>query len=150
MAYTTTQVIALTSSDGTTVLYFRPGAAHVSRRRIEKNQEVTTCESGRQVVTTLSDNEVEMTEITFSALQKDDETVDAMTMAGFDSLRDFVRDIANYRANLIKYKAKGRTLLQTDNLYLDQAELTDVIEYVDEDGDNVYGCKLTLRRVIEA
>lgn len=145
MTYTAANFLALTPSGGTPVTYFRPGCVHVTSRRIEKNQEVTTCESGRQVVTNMSDNEVELIELTFTNLQAADETAaGGTTAAGFNSLRTFVRDTAGFRESAIKYKPKGSLIGSAVDCYIDQSDLTDVEEMY-----GLYSCKLTLRRVIE-
>lgn len=144
MAYSLAQCFGLGPDGHATAIWFRPGTAKITRRKIEKNQEVVTCESGRQVVTNLSANEVEMLEITFQDLQEDDETPEGVSIAGFDSLRTFVRDTAGYRGGAIEYKPHGASFSSGwVDAYLDQSDLTDM-----EEQDGLYTCKITLRRVI--
>lgn len=149
MAYTTTDLFILQNNAGTSVLNFRPGVVQVSRERREVNQDATICESGRQVVSSFADSYVESADLTFIDLPHSNESVDGTTVHGFSALRTFVQDVAEYRANQVAFKPQGSAAISTRyNYYIDQADLTSVIDYQTDGGDNVYSCKLTLRRVV--
>jgi hypothetical protein len=145
MSYGSAEVLGLLC--GSTWIYIAPGAGTVVKRQVQKNQPATEMESGDMVTTDLSPNLVERLEITISSLPMDDRTPpgSSIALAGMDSIRTFVEDVANFREGEITYKAKGRAIgSSVSGYYLDQAEFGDS----STGSPDSYAAKLTLRRKV--
>ena len=142
-SYTTVTLFALLEPVSSEYIWLRPGQAVVARGKREVNQVTTLMESGREVVTTMSPNVVHTLEFTFRELAKDDETVDALTIAGFDSLRAFIEETVGYRGTEIRYKPKGRGVASFESgWYVSQSDFT-----YEEVREGFYNAKLTIRKV---
>lgn len=149
MSYVTTRLVGLYDSAAGNSQYIRPGCCHESRRKIEENIDVTVMESGREVITKKADDQIETIELTFSNLQKEDESDGTNTLRGFDSLYTFFTSTVGFY-NLMKYKRKGSSAIASIDVRFWQADLTYSVQYADNSTlrEGRYEFKVVLRRVI--
>lgn len=134
----------LADSTLATQKYFRPGQIQLVRRKIEQNQVVTLCESGRLVVTDMTANRIETVELVLAEIQKSDETGSTYTFCGFTSLRSFITSTIGMRG-WIYYKPVGFSLASSILAQLAHSDFTD-----QEAEEDLFSCKLTLRRVVSS
>lgn len=109
-APTAADCFALATDDLVTKLYFRPGCVSVKENRSEMNQIASVMESGRVVVTNMSPAIQSFIEVDISnmrAAAASGSVYGGVTIAGFDTLRNFIQYGAVFRKNVIRVKLKG-------------------------------------------